>query len=276
MLRTAGEALNFVPLTATLGCRVEATKADLLSGNHGLEIRHLLVAHGVLCFPGVALDDEEQLIFARTLGEVASDWDVSADASVNRNERLADYQKSAINWHFDGFGVDVPEFATIMSPRILANGTSGATEFADCYAAYEALSVTDKELIDRLQVWHSFETTMRLVKPQPSDAEVDEWRKGGPPHTQPLVWHHEAGRNSLLLGATAFRVEGMDPDAGRALIARLNAWITQPKFVYRYEWEIGDLVIWNNTGVLHRAVPYKSDSRRLMHRTTILGHEAPA
>ena len=131
-------------------------------------------------------------------------------------------------------------------------------------------------MIDRLQVRHSFETLMRLVRPQPNDAELRAWRESGLPHTQPLVWHHANGKNSLLLGASACLVEGMAVEAGRALIDRLNAWITQPKYVYRYEWKIGDLVIWDNTGVLHRAVPYGGNSKRLMHRTTILGEETPA
>jgi hypothetical protein len=51
---------------------------------------------------------------------VASDRDVSADKSVSRNQRPAEYRKSSVIWHFDGFGYDVPEFATIMSPRLLA------------------------------------------------------------------------------------------------------------------------------------------------------------
>jgi alpha-ketoglutarate-dependent taurine dioxygenase len=68
----------------------------------------------------------------------------------------------------------------------------------------------------------------------------------------------------------------MDRKEGQALIRRLNAWITQPKYVCRYDWKLGDLVIWDNTGTLHRALPYAPDSKRLMHRTTIAGKEAPA
>jgi alpha-ketoglutarate-dependent taurine dioxygenase len=275
MVKHSAGTLEIQPSGGGLGCEVQAAKSDLLGGCNASEICRLLVEHGVLCFPGVALTDEEQLAFAKRLGDVASDWDVSADKSVNRNQKLAEYQKSSVFWHFDGFGVDVPEFATIMSPRALADGSLAATEFADCYAAYGALSAADKDLIDGLQVRHSFETLMRLVKPQPSDAELQAWREGGRPHSQPMVWHHRSGRNSLLLGASACFVEGMDREEGQALIARLNKWITQPKFVYRYYWTIGDLVMWDNTGVLHHAYPYASDSKRLMHRTTILGNEAP-
>jgi len=265
-----------VPIESSIGRQVDASKSDLISRRYASEIRDLLIVHGVLCFPGVWLDDEEQLEFAKSIGEIKSDWDVSSDGNVNGNNRLAEYQKSSIFWHFDGFGVDIPEFATIMSPRILENGKGGATEFADCYAAFEELPDTDKQLVDRLWVWHSFETQMRNVNPQPTEQEVEAWRHGGPPHIQPFVWHHGSGRKSLLLGGSANMIEGMEPRAAAALIRRLNAWITQPRYVFRYSWQLGDLVMWDNTGTLHRAVPYASDSKRLMHRTTIAGWEKPA
>jgi alpha-ketoglutarate-dependent taurine dioxygenase len=66
----------------------------------------------------------------------------------------------------------------------------------------------------------------------------------------------------------------MDPDEGRALIDRLEAWATDARFVYRHEWQFGDLVIWDNRGTMHRALPYTADSERLMHRTTLVGDEA--
>ena len=65
----------------------------------------------------------------------------------------------------------------------------------------------------------------------------------------------------------------MGEDEGRALLGRLLEWATRPEFVYRHEWRVGDLVIWDNRGALHRALPYDSDSPRLMHRTTLVGDE---
>jgi alpha-ketoglutarate-dependent taurine dioxygenase len=125
-------------------------------------------------------------------------------------------------------------------------------------------------------VEHSFETLMRMVKPSPSGAELKAWRDGGHTRTHPLVWRHRSGRRSLFLGSSATSIAGMHPQEGRALVARLNEWITQPEYVYRYDWKLGDLVIWDNSGTLHRAVPYASDSKRLMHRTTIAGEEIPS
>ncbi len=77
-------------------------------------------------------------------------------------------------------------------------------------------------------------------------------------------------------GATAASVVGRSETEGRALLDRLLDGSTQPQFVFRHHWRPGDLVIWDNTGLLHRALPYRADSPRLMHRTTIAGHEAVA
>ena len=75
------------------------------------------------------------------------------------------------------------------------------------------------------------------------------------------------------LGSTASYIEGMDREEGRALLAELLDWATQPRFVYRHRWTLGDLLIWDNTGTMHRAQPYTKESGRLMHRTTLAGKE---
>ena len=98
------------------------------------------------------------------------------------------------------------------------------------------------------------------------------WRKR-PPKVHPLIWTHESGRKSLVLGATTEGVEGMGPDEGRAFLDELLERSTRPDRVYRHEWSVGDLVMWDNTGVLHRACPYEPTSPRDMHRTTLHGTE---
>ncbi len=85
------------------------------------------------------------------------------------------------------------------------------------------------------------------------------WR-ARPAKTHPLVWRHRSGRRSLVLGATASHVDGMDLEEGRALLAELLAWSTSPDRVFRHEWSVGDMVIWDNRGVLHRALPYDASS----------------
>jgi len=80
------------------------------------------------------------------------------------------------------------------------------------------------------------------------------------------------GRRALLIGAHASSIEGMPLAEGRALLKELLEHVTRPERCYRHEWRTGDLVIWDNRAVLHRATPYDTTRyRRLMQRTTISG-----
>jgi alpha-ketoglutarate-dependent taurine dioxygenase len=110
----------------------------------------------------------------------------------------------------------------------------------------------------------------------PSVLDLQRWLKDGPPTEQPLVWKQSDGRRSLVIGSTADHIVGMDLEEGRALLDELLQWCTQARYCYRHQWQKGDMVIWNNCGLLHRAHHYTVDSGRLMHRTTIMGTEAIA
>ena len=145
-----------------------------------------------------------------------------------------------------------------------------------CRMGRGPLDVVDAELrvhgIEGLRVVHSAERTQYYVTPEMSYEEVRFWQQS-PTKSCPLVWTHRSGRKSLLLGATCDYVEGMAIEESRALLAKLRDWATQPQFVYRHEWAPGDLLIWCNTGTMHRALPYALDSGRLMHRVVLAGEE---
>ncbi len=148
----------------------------------------------------------------------------------------------------------------------------GETEFCNTYAAYDDLPQSDKDLIADLRVVHSAERSQYYVRPEMSYEELAFWQKS-PTKTCPIVWTHQSGRKSLLLGATADYVIGLPVEQSRALLARLRDWATQPQYVYRHEWQPGDLLIWDNTGTMHRVLEYPVDSGRLMHRTILAGEE---
>ena len=151
----------------------------------------------------------------------------------------------------------------------------GDTEFANTYAAYEALPEDEKAELDDVRVVHSFAAAQLHMTPEPSDKERAAWDRV-PSKEHPLVWTRRNGRKSLLIGSTADRIVGLSDEESRALLERLLEWSTQPRFVLRHHWHPGDLVIWDNTGLLHRAIPYEQTSPRLMHRTTLVGEEAVA
>ena len=126
---------------------------------------------------------------------------------------------------------------------------------------------------DALRLVHSFEAAQRLMIPDPTDKELASWRIP-PTHECSLVWQRRDGRRSLVIGATADHIVGMKPEESRELLDELLAWTTQERFCYAHEWQVGDVVIWDNTGMLHRALPYDPSSERTLHRTTIAGDEA--
>ena len=94
-----------------------------------------------------------------------------------------------------------------------------------------------------------------------------------PSKEQPLVWTHRSGRRSLVIGSTAAYVVGWEPPESMDLLVRLRDCAMQPQFVYRHDWKLGDIVMWDNTGALYRALPYEADSGRLLHRTMLQGEE---
>lgn len=269
-------SLEVLDLSPRIGAEIRADLTTMLDGSAAQRIREVLEARGVICFRKVGLDDEQQLAFAATLGEVLPQgrkgiFTVTMDAKVNPSPEIAEYQRGSVFWHFDTATDAVPTRASILSARVLSE-TGGDTEFANTYAAFEDLPQDEKAYLETLRVVHSTEAAQRLVNPWPTFAKLQQWQSI-PTAIHPLVWTHQSGRKSLVLGATASHVDGMPLDEGRSLLCRLAEWATQPQYVYRHKWNVGDLVIWDNTGTLHRATPYPEDSGRRMHRTTLVGEE---
>ena len=161
--------------------------------------------------------------------------------------------------------------ATVLSAKAVAS-SGGETEFASTYAAYDELDSAERDQVEELRVVHSFEASQRRRNSDPSEEQLARWRSR-PDSEHPLVWTHRSGRKSLVLGASADHVVGMDLEEGRALLGRLLDRATQPERIYQHRWTVGDMVIWDNRGVLHRALSYSSDSPREMLRTTVLGDE---
>ncbi|MEO6718550.1 MAG: TauD/TfdA family dioxygenase [Novosphingobium sp.] len=258
---------------SAIGSIIETDKKTLLSGRHGQEIRELLEQRGVIVFPKVDFTDEEQVEVSKTIGKFVPEatgeiFKVTMDKKINPN---AEYVKGAFYWHIDGTMNKVPIFASFMSAKVLSE-TGGNTGFSNTYAAYDALSEEEKNRIAELRVVHSFYNAQLYVEPEPSLRLLNGWMSLGT-NELPLVWTHRSGRKSLVLGATAQYIVGMDPMESMRLLVRLRDWSTQQRFTYSHKWSVGDAVIWDNTGTMHRAEAYPLDSDRRMHRTKLEGDE---
>ena len=283
---------RFVPLTPRVGAQAVLRRDDVLDPAFRDECLAALERYGVLLFPQIGLSDEEQVAFSKNLGEVIPQgpkrpdgtqevvFKITLDPRVNPS---AEYLKATIDWHIDGLFEDgPPPKATMLSARRLS-ATGGQTEFCNTYAAYDDLPERERADCESLRVLHSLEASNRVTNPNPTPEEQARWREaearreragriGAKAH--PLVWHHRSGRRSLVLGMSVDHVVGMPEAESRALIEKLTAHATRRENVYRHEWQIGDILIWDNCGVMHRAIPYEADSGRLMHRTVLHGVEA--
>jgi alpha-ketoglutarate-dependent taurine dioxygenase len=267
------KVFEITDLAPQIGSRVVADRAELLSGVHSARIRELLEQRGVLLFPRLGFTDEEQISFAETLGEVIQQgikgiYKITLDPELNDT---ADYLHATTHWHIDGAQDTVPTLASLLTARVLSN-VGGQTEFANTYAAYEALPGEEKRTADGLRVVHSQEYIQRALHPNPTEAQLARWREH-PEQSHPMVWTHRSGRKSLVLGLTAGRIEGKSEDESHAILEQMQTWATRPEFVYRHEWTVGDMIIWDNTGVMHRVEKYPADSGRLLSRTTLVGEE---
>ena len=272
-----GKPLTTVKLAPLIGTEIKSDVETLLSGQHAAQIREELEQRGVLIFRRINLTNEQQLAFAGTIGEVMLQGgkevlNISLDPEKNKHKpELADYFKGAWFWHIDQTTEDVPSRATLLIARKLSE-TGGETEFANTYAAWDALPGDEKTQYEGLRVVHSLEASQRYVRPEPGYEELKGWQSY-PTKTHPLVWTHQSGRKSLVLGSTASHIEGMGLEEGRLLLTKLREWATQPQFVYQHQWTLGDMLIWDNTGTMHRALPYPIDSGRNMSRVTLAGEE---
>src|ERR1700761_5584182 len=275
--------LTISKLTSSVGAEVlgvdpgRLVADDLLA--HG--VLDALEDNGVLVFPGLHLNPEAQVSFCRRLGAVdhssdghhpvAGIYPITLDPSKNAS---AAYLRATFAWHLDGctpVGDECPQKATVLSAVHVAD-RGGETEFASSYAAYDALTDVEKQRYASLKVVHSLEASQRRVTPDPAPELLARWRARRT-HEHPLVWTHQTGRKSLVLGASADYIVGMGIDEGRALLGDLLDRATVPDQIYSQPWWWGDTVIWETRGGLHRAAPYDPDTPREMLRTPVLGDE---
>ena len=265
------QATDITPLIAS---RIELSKQDLLSGHYAADLRELLERRGVLVFKEINFTDAEQVAFTKTIGQFMPElegqeiYNITLDPKLNAK---SDYLKGSLYWHADGTMNKMPIGTAILTSHVLPTW-GGNTEFCNTYAAYDLLPDADKKLLENLKSMHSAWTSLFYYDPEPRYEKLQDMIRIGEVEL-PLVWKHQSGRKSLVLGCTAHHVIDMNLTESTKLLVRLRDWATQPRFVYSHEWSVGDAVMWDNTGTMHRAMPYDPNCGRLLHRTKTAGEE---
>ena len=248
-------------------------------------IRAALDEYSVLVFHDQSLDDERQVAFSRRFGPLEtsgkanpatgthfarqSNLDINTGAVIPAEDRRMVYQKGNYLWHTDSSFKAVPSLCSLLSARVVPP-VGGNTEFAAMTAAYDALPDNVKQKLEGLVAEHSLVYSRETVSTESLTAEMKAELPGA---WQAMVRDNPVNhRKAIYAGAHASHVIGWPREEGRAFIAWLNAFATQPQFVYSHAWRDGDLVIWDNRAVLHRATAYDTlGHQRLMQRTTVSG-----
>jgi alpha-ketoglutarate-dependent taurine dioxygenase len=259
--------------------------ADLsqpVSADFAATIRQALLDHHIVIVRNQSLSQEQQHAFTLHFGEIEdhvarhSDARFSIvhsvtnlDAAGNPTEALD--TRGNYFWHTDKSYHAVPSLMTMLHAVELPPD-GGDTQFANMILAYRALPQAMKDRLAGLRAIHSWEASRLASGSKPaSEAEARE----RPPVSHPIVrTHPETGDKALYIGThAAGGVEGLPAAEGKALLAELLAHATQPEFVYTHRWRPGDLVIWDNRALLHRAVAnYEMGRhRRVLHRTVVRG-----
>jgi len=280
------DALTIHPLPGGLGA--ELTDVDLrppMADETSAAIRQAFLSHRVLVVREQALSADDMASFAAIFGElegnVFRERDGTAMKAVHQISNLdangqpveQPYIKSNYFWHSDKAYLPVPALLTMLHALELPP-SGGDTQFADMTAAYAALPVERKRALAPLAAIHSLEYMRESTGDRPPTAEE---KAAAPPVTHPLVrTHPDTGAKSLYLGMYCSGIVGMENAAARALLDELMAHTTQERFVYTHRWRPGDVVLWDNRCLLHRAVDnYAMGTYRRVLRRVVVKGSAP-
>jgi alpha-ketoglutarate-dependent 2,4-dichlorophenoxyacetate dioxygenase len=276
--------LNITPLQPLFAARIEGIDAAReVPAPVMAALRDALDRYAVLVLPSQRLDDAAQIAFSQGFGalEMTRPGALGAGSAVivlsnlgPNGEIVAPSDKQVLNnkanriWHHDSSFKPIPARASLLSARQIPSA-GGNTEFAFMRGAFSALDAAEQARLRGMVALHDFGWSRSRVDPAlVSDAEKTQH----PAVRQAVVLEENPYGPALYLGAHARSIDGMGEAESRVLIDRLMAHATEDRFIYSHRWTPGDLLIWDNRAVLHRATPFASTTeRRHMVRTTVAG-----
>ena len=268
---------------------VEIAGVDLARPDNGAlrAIAEALYANRLVVLRGQKLDKEQYLAFGRRWGtpiphvldylRIAEHPELMAVGNTEEKDRKEEVRNGAAFWHTDQSYEAVPASVTMLY-AILVPREGGETMFADCAAAYDALSDEMKARIDGLEAKHFYgagsgKDGERIAAPIIS---AEQERKV-PPIFHPIARPHPVtGRKAIYAPAgTAYAVKGMADEEARGLLTELKNHVLKPAFRTMHKYRVGDIALWDTLQTLHSAVPIETprveEEKRLLWRISARG-----
>jgi taurine dioxygenase len=280
-------SIEIVPTGAVLGAEVSGVDlARPLDDGTFAAIEQAFDEYGVIFFRDQRITPVQQVAFTRRLGEIEFNifgerWSVPGApeivvvSNITEDGRPIGVRRAGENWHSDMCYAPRPPRGTMLyalEVPDLYGLPLGDTEFASAAAAWDALPEPMRQKLDGRRAVFDFTGRRRAFPPTREEIERN------PPVRHPIVrTHPRTGRRCLyVMRDDCTGIEGIAAEEAEALIAALADHIVRPAFVYRHQWRAGDVLMWDNCTVQHRAIQdYDMPQRRLMHRTT-MGGSIPA
>ena len=277
-------SFTVTPLRGTsFGAHVTGLSLAALTDDEWRALHAAWLEHALLIFPGQHLDREEQVAFARRFGDLEFDIapisNLKPDGTLRpeaEDDDVLKVLKGNMGWHADSTYMPVQAKGAVFSAEIVPP-EGGETEWADMRAAFDALDPLLRERVSGLSARHSLRHSQARVGhvQREGSAYSGYGFRDGPDPLRPLVKiHPETGRPSLLIGRHAYGIPGLAPAESDALLEMLLDLACRPPRVHTHSWRAGDVVVWDNRCLLHRARPWDMSLPRQMWHSRIAG--APA
>ena len=265
---------------ATLGAIVNGVRLSEIDTSALVRIKELFLEHALLIFPGQFLDARAQEAFAKNFGAIEVLVENMKSIPISNkaeNGRLMDSKdeqmkllKGNEGWHTDSSYMPRAAKASVLSAHVVPP-EGGETQWADARAAYDSLEASTKNRLKDLRAQHNYFRSQAKIGHKVAVGAAYGFFEGKSPEYPLVKIHPETGRPALYVGRHACEIPGMESQDAENLLVQLNTHITQEPYVWSHKWAPGDVAIWDNRCVLHRARPYDQSQERLMMHTRIRG-----
>lgn len=271
------------PIDATLGAIVTGVSLAGLDAPGWRAIEDAFLTYALLIFPAQHLDTAAQEAFARRFGEIEVINPGSETISITNRAENGKLMKDDAHrmllmrgnegWHTDSSYMPRSAKASVLSAHIVPSA-GGGTEWADMRAAYAALAPDMQARLTGLNAWHSYFYSQKKIGHDVAVGAGYGFFDGEPPLYPLVKTHPVTGRPALFIGRHACRIPGIEDAEAERLLQELVDFACQPPRVYEHRWQPGDVAVWDNRCLLHRARPYDHDEPRLMMHTRVRGDAA--
>jgi alpha-ketoglutarate-dependent taurine dioxygenase len=273
-------APTIIPLDASFGAVITNVKLAAMSDAEWQVIEDAFHEYGALVFPGQHLSAEEQVAFGERFGNieilragqkyVAISNQTDDGRVLSKDDKRFQTLRGNEGWHTDSSYMPLAAKASILSAQVVPS-SGGETALADMRDAYDKLDDTMKATIADLVACHSLYASQAKAGFLFKTGEGYGFHTHGMP-IRPLVKVHPVtGRKSLFIGRHAWRIPGMDDQDAQALLDTLLDFAVQPPRIYTHHWQPGDVMMWDNRCILHRACPYDYSEPRVMRHVRVAG-----